>query len=284
MEIEMEELKLTDQCKKKVKEAEEKGDKAEVKKLNASHKKSLKTLSARKNEQEDEEEILYFTVPQKVEGLSNIFTIGSGSTYNYAIGKRVQAEEAKDQVMKEDSGKDTPKKEGDRDSQEKKEAMQVDQPKGEKEEGSILEVKKDMSVDKPKEGSQQKEQTDMNVDKPKGDSSQEQVNSQEQKMDISPAKPSTVPKEDEKKEADKKEEKKEDAPKPVEHKPVEEAKKKIEEKKVEEHKENPDLNVVYSWGIANSYVLGNANDEDSVFEPHKVKQEMYKGENPLEVS
>jgi hypothetical protein len=277
MKIEMEELKLTDEWKKKIKEAEEKGDKSEVKKLNASHKKSLKTLSAKKNQHENEEEILFFTIPQKVEGLSGIFTIGSGSTYNYAIGTRGQT----DEVMKEGSDKDTPKKDLADLSQEKGELMGVDQFKGEKIEDKSLEMKKDMSVDKPKDDSQKKEEADMSIDKPKEDNSQEQAGSQEQKMDIS----HSTPKEAEEKDVSNTEtEKKEEVPKPAENNQVEEVKEKIEEKKADEHKENPNLNVVYSWGIANSFVLGNANDENSVYKPLKVEQSMYKGKNPVEVS
>lgn len=86
----MEEQKVSEQFNKLLLEAKDKGDKVELKKLTASTKKSLKKLANKKDEQEDVEGILYFPVPQKINGLSEIIYIDSGATFNYAIGKRMK--------------------------------------------------------------------------------------------------------------------------------------------------------------------------------------------------
>lgn len=184
----MEEQKVSEQFNKLLLEAKEKGDKVELKKLTASKKKSLKKLANKKDEQEDVEGILYFPVPQKINGLSNITYIDSGATYNYAIGKRVK---------------------------------------------QLVEDK--MPVDTPNTS---------------------------QKNDESAPNDESMP------EKEKSEEKKEEIKVP-------------EAKPKEEIDEN--LNVAYSWGIGNSYVLA-TKEEDTEYTPYEIKQDMYKGLNPLTVS
>ena len=99
-DITMEEMKLEQEFKNAIKDAKEKDDKAEIKKLTATHKKSVKKFSQLKNAKEDVEGLLYFPIPQKIESLSGIIYIDSGKTYNYAIGTR-KLESAEDSKMEE---------------------------------------------------------------------------------------------------------------------------------------------------------------------------------------
>lgn len=89
MDIEDEERKAMTEINKLIKEAEAKNDKAEVKKHKAEAKKSVKKYTKIKEEEESAENVLYFTRPQKIPGLSNVFYIDSGATYNYAIAHPV---------------------------------------------------------------------------------------------------------------------------------------------------------------------------------------------------
>lgn len=67
----------------------------------------------------------------------------------------------------------------------------------------------------------------------------------------------------------------------------EKSEEKKEEIKVPEAKPkeeiNENLNVAYSWGIGNSYVLA-TKEEDTQYTPYEIKQDMYKSLNPLTVS
>lgn len=94
-DITMEEMKLEQEFKTALSAAKEKDDKAEIKKLTATHKKSVKKFSQLKNAKEDVEGLLYFPVPKKIESLSGIIYIDSGKTYNYAIGTRKQGSQQK---------------------------------------------------------------------------------------------------------------------------------------------------------------------------------------------
>lgn len=270
MQIDAEERKLNEECNKLIQEAKEKGDKTEVRKLTTSHKKSLKKLSARKEENDDAEDILYFPTPMRVPNLSHIFYIDSGATFNYAIGKRVKEEEKKD-------------------SQDDK--MAVEEPKPESQPEQKEEVKEDvkeenkeseMKVDtnQPESSQDQKATPDVNMSENKEASEKVPENNGEQAP--KPVTETEKPQEGEKVEPVN--------PKPEEAKPVEVAPaepvtpvKPVVPAKPASPEIDERLNVVYSWGIGNSYVLG-TRDEDTRYTPYEVPQDMYKHLNPLTVS
>lgn len=238
MKLNDEERKLKEETDKLIREAKEKGDKKEVRKLTTSHKKSIKKLTALKEGNEDVENILYFTTPQLVNGLSNIFFINCGSTYNYAIGKRVK--------------KAVEEKEVD-------DKMNVDTPSQPQQKSENKDNEKDMSQDTPKQ------ETDP-LQAASGDSKMTEVKPTETK----PAEGSTHAAESKPEESKEKPK----SPEQAAQKPVDKgASNEVDER----------LNVVYSWGIGNSYVLGNK-DEDTVYTPQEVKPEQYKNLNPISVS
>jgi hypothetical protein len=187
MQIDDEERKANEEILKLFKLAEEKDDKDEIRKLRASKKQSAKKYSRMKDKEDSVEDVLYFTRPQKIPGLSNIHFIESGATYNYAIGAPVSAKPAQ-------------------------KAADKDMVAGTQSQGNMS-----VDVSKP-DNSQNKEET-------KGK----------------------------------------------------------EDKKTEETVDTSGLNVVYSWGIGNSYVLG-TKEEDTEYTPYKVAPEMYKNMNILSVS
>ena len=100
--IETDEYNENVEINKQIKEAEQAGKKEEVKNLKRQQKKSTKKYTKMKQDDENIEDILYFTTPQKVPELSNIKFINSGATYNYAISTSPWIEDSpKDPVDKE---------------------------------------------------------------------------------------------------------------------------------------------------------------------------------------
>jgi len=274
MDIDAEERKLNEECNKLIKEANEQGNASEIKKLTSSHKKSVKKFNDLKNKPENEEEILYFTVPQKVESITDIFYVDSGTTFNYAIGKRVNSnkEEMKDTEMNLESQKESVKQD-----------EKVDQ----------IEVKE-------------------NEDKNMTSTSQNQLNTPDVSMENSQSQaptPVKVPEDDKKDEVSIEEVKKENintveikAPEPVMPANIEVAKPltfvaatpmPTEASKPTDTVADLNLsfNVAYSWGIGNSYVLA-TKEEENKFTPYEISQDMYRkkvdGEftnlNPLTVA
>lgn len=257
MDIDVEERKLTSESDKLIKEAKEKGDTAGVKKLTASHKKSLKKLSVKRDKEEDIEEILYFTTPQKVDDLSDIFYIDSGATYNYAIGKRVKKEVKKTEEIKVPADiPNVPKTDEAKEKDDVKMKVDLSEPCSSQE----LKSGEDANMSDVKQSQSQNESTEK-VEKPKEDAPKVEGTKTEEVKTVPENKVSS-------KNAVSAENKI-----ITESKPTEAAAPEIDER----------LNVVYSWGIGNSYVLA-TKDEETQYKPYEVKQDMYKNLNPLSIS
>ena len=275
MQIDAEERKLNEECNKLIQEAKEKGDKTEVRKLTSSHKKSLKKLSTRKEENEDVEEILYFPTPQRIPTLSHIFYIDSGATFNYAIGKRVKEEEKKES-QDDKMAVEEPKPET---QPEQKEEVKEEV----KEETKEAEMKVDAS--QPESSQDQKASPDANMSENKEASEKVAETTEEQVAQSTTEGEKTKEGENVEQPAPKLDEAKPEEAKPIEiTKPVEVAPvKPVTLAKPASPEIDERLNVVYSWGIGNSYVLG-TRDEDTRYTPYEVPQDMYKHLNPITIS
>ena len=109
IKIEEEEKVVNEELQKLFEEAKEKGDKATIRTLTASQKKSKKKYEKLREGEDNLENILYSTTPKKIEGLSNIFFIASGATFNYAIeswNKITREENSQENKMAIDEQKD----------------------------------------------------------------------------------------------------------------------------------------------------------------------------------
>ena len=242
VKLDEEERKINEELHKQFEEAKNKGDKGELKKLTATQKKSKKKYEKLREDDANLENILYSTIPKKIEGLSNIFFIASGATYNYAIERWnkeiIQNLSQDDKMIIDEQNEDLPPNELIQDAS--------------NDWAPVVEVNNDeklQDANENKEADNTKENQDVKME------------------DVKPSQDLKIDETKENQQADA-------------HQSVQAAiSSNVEESKLTESK----VNVVYSWGINNSYVLW-TKDEETRYTPYLIDPSMYKGLCPLSMS